>query len=527
MDDRLRIVILINSQQAEDGSWTAEPSSLAETVQAAVHEAARLMVVLRLEDALSFIRQTLHRQGAAHADMASGVAAVLLPLIDDYSFARHLNTLRTRLADVSPEVPVIGLTRGEGARALALGAFDYVPMDEAGFEATLRARVITCVQLYELRTQVIESERRFRTLIHRNADGILVIDSDEIVRFCNPAAEVLFDQPAEQLIGQKFGFPLQVGENTEIEIYHPHTGETLVAEMRVVEIEWTSVDLPYHASGDASMETSEIAKSQRAHLASLRDITARKLLEAERVERERIGVALEKEREMRELKDRFLSMMSHELRTPLALIQLSYDMMKQYGARATEEEKQQYLDNIHVQVQHLTEMVQDVMTISRADRADQEFDPEITDMITYCRAVVEEFQLNYHKSHAIDFECPHTFVRASVDRRLLRQALTNLLSNAIKYSPPGAAVHVQLYAQGKDTVIKVIDSGIGIPAEDQPRLFEAFHRGTNVDTIPGTGLGLTIVAQAVKAHKGSVHVESDIGKGSTFILRLPVLIAAG
>lgn len=218
-------------------------------------------------------------------------------------------------------------------------------------------------------------------------------------------------------------------------------------------------------------------------------------------------------------------MMSHELRTPLALIQLSHDMMTQYGNRATEEEKQQYLDNIETQVYHLTEMIKDVMTISRSAGIREEFAPEQVDLVDYCRAIVEEYQSHYYKTHRIQFECRNKFIKATVDKKLLRQALTNLLSNAVKYSPQGGVIQVMLYTEGEEAILKITDHGIGINEEDQKRLFEPFHRGVNVDTIPGTGLGLAIVKQAVTAHEGTVEVNSVINGGSTFILRLPIIYA--
>jgi signal transduction histidine kinase len=340
-------------------------------------------------------------------------------------------------------------------------------------------------------------------MIQRNADGILVIDHDGIVRFCNPAAERLFDQEAAHLIGQVFGFPLITDENTELDIINPRTGAVQIAEMRVVEIEWQNAP---------------------AYLATLRDVTARKLLDAERMEREKIAVALEKERELRSLKERFLTMMSHELRTPLALIHLSYDMLKQYGARASEEERQGYLDNIHVQVEHLTDMIHDVLTISRADSVMNEFSPEPTDMIGFCQRIVDDFHHSYFQSHALMFGCEQHSLHAAVDRRLLRQAISNLISNALKYSPPDSPVMLTLRGRGRHFEIAVEDHGIGIPPDDLPRLFEPFHRGGNVETIPGTGLGLTIVEQIVKAHRGRIDVQSTVGVGTTFTLVLPALV---
>jgi signal transduction histidine kinase len=250
-------------------------------------------------------------------------------------------------------------------------------------------------------------------------------------------------------------------------------------------------------------------------------MTLRKRMEVEALERQRLQIALEKERELRELKNRFLSMMSHELRTPLASIRLSYDMLHKYGTVSTEEERQQALDNIHTQVGYLADMVTDVSTLSRSES--KGFAPmlEDTDLITYCRDVVEEFQFNYIRTHQIEFECDERVLRVPIDRKLLRRALTNLLSNAIKYSPQGGFVGFTLARHGKSAVIKVSDNGIGIPPEDHAHLFEPFHRARNASTIPGTGLGLPITRQAVELHGGSISFVTG-SSGTTFTIRLPL-----
>jgi len=258
----------------------------------------------------------------------------------------------------------------------------------------------------------------------------------------------------------------------------------------------------------------------------IQDLTARKRMEAEIIERERVQIALEKERELRTLKDRFLSMMGHELNTPLASISLSYDMLKKYGDVSTPEENEQALDNIQIQVEHLRDMVKDVMTFSRSESEGLSIDLEPADLITYCRDVVEEFQFTYHQTHQVEFECDELDIRAQLDRKLLRRALTNLLSNAIKYSPEGGKVTFKLSVNhdAEQAVIQVIDCGIGIPKADHGRLFEPFHRADNVNTLPGTGLGLAIVKQTIELHQGEIYFESHMGQGTTFTIHLPLRI---
>jgi signal transduction histidine kinase len=112
-----------------------------------------------------------------------------------------------------------------------------------------------------------------------------------------------------------------------------------------------------------------------------------------------------------------------------------------------------------------------------------------------------------------------------MDRKLLRQALNNLLSNAVKYSPNGGRVRVELLNEGEAVAIRVSDSGIGIPQQDVPMLFEPFRRASNVGSLPGTGLGLAITQQAIEIHGGRIDVDSTLGQGTTFTIHLPVLRA--
>jgi signal transduction histidine kinase len=167
-------------------------------------------------------------------------------------------------------------------------------------------------------------------------------------------------------------------------------------------------------------------------------------------------------------------------------------------------------------------MVSDVMTLSRFEADGFQINAEDADLITYCRDVVEEYQFNYHKTHRVEFECPERVLIAPIDRKLLRRALTNLLSNAIKYSPNGGRVLFRLEKLHNNVLISVTDCGFGIQEEDQKRLFEPFHRASNVDNLPGTGLGLPVTKQMVELHKGTIQFMSRPGVGTTFLIYLPL-----
>ena len=261
---------------------------------------------------------------------------------------------------------------------------------------------------------------------------------------------------------------------------------------------------------------------QMLYIGIVQDITARKQLEAEHLEKERLQIALEKERELRQLKDRFISIMSHELKTPLASIRLASDFLKKYSDRSTREEKADAISAIETQVAYLSEIVDDVTTISKTELLGEALNLEVYDLETYVRDILEELEWTYRDTHRLIFSGTERRVEAQIDRKLLRRALINVLSNAVKYSPEGGDVHVDLSVDQTMATVQIRDSGIGIPPEDLPHLFDPFHRGENVGKLPGTGLGLAIARQAIELHSGTISVESQLGVGTTITLRLPL-----
>lgn len=231
---------------------------------------------------------------------------------------------------------------------------------------------------------------------------------------------------------------------------------------------------------------------------------------------------LDQELERRAMKQRCLSMMSHELRAPLASIQLSRDLLAQYGRRATANERQQCLDNISLQVKQLNEIVSDVVRLSKSERSEVEFKAARHDLVAFCRDIIESFQLRRRGPHQLHFHCDAHDMPVEFDAKLLRRALVNLLSNAIKYSPAGGDVRLRLWHDGEWARISLSDQGIGIPRADANCLFLAFQRASNVGSLPGSGLGLAIAKQALDFHRGQISFRSEIGVGTTFELALPL-----
>ena len=246
-----------------------------------------------------------------------------------------------------------------------------------------------------------------------------------------------------------------------------------------------------------------------------RQITERKRAEAE------ILKTLEKEKELSELKSHFVSMASHEFRTPLATILISSEMLKYYGHKLSEAKKVKRLDDIAEQVQRMTQLLDEVLLVGKAQAGAVLFQSTQVNISEFSQDVLSEISLNDGSKHTFNFDCQGEKTLVEIDPKLMRQIISNLLGNAVKYSPEGTTVDFEIKCEDNQAILKISDRGIGIPASDISRLFEVFHRASNVDTIAGTGLGLAIVKQAVELHGGSIAIESEEGVGTTFTVCIP------
>ncbi|HEX5755983.1 MAG TPA: ATP-binding protein, partial [Arenimonas sp.] len=234
---------------------------------------------------------------------------------------------------------------------------------------------------------------------------------------------------------------------------------------------------------------------------------------------------LSRERELGQLKSRFVSMTSHEFRTPLAGILSSVDLLRHYHDRLPTTEREELFAQIGESVQRMTQMLDNILLIGRADAKGLEFRPARMDLLALCRELGEEVT----RSRPGGNGRPHLRLSSRgadgehlLDPVLLRHILGNLLSNAFKYSPTGGDVQFDIAVDSGRARFEIADQGIGIPLADQPRLFETFHRASNVGNISGTGLGLAIVKQSVQLHGGSIALDSAPGRGTRFTVELPL-----
>ena len=233
---------------------------------------------------------------------------------------------------------------------------------------------------------------------------------------------------------------------------------------------------------------------------------------------------LMKAKEINQLKSEFVSMLSHDFRNPLNAILLSAGFLQHHEKKLTQEKKHAHYQLIRSAIKNMAQLLDEALVLGKADAGKFEFRPTPLALKLFCHDLVEELKLNIGEKHQLVFTTSGVFVEALWDENLLRHILTNLLANAIKYSPEGGIIRFELIGQEKTVIFRIQDQGIGIPEEDQERLFQPFHRASNVEAIPGTGLGLAIVKRCVEAHGGEISVESEEGVGTTFTVRLPLSV---
>lgn len=361
-----------------------------------------------------------------------------------------------------------------------------------------------------------ESERKFRALFETSAQGVM-LHENQLFSTVNPAAARIFGRQPEDLVGmhpkdfapefQPDGEPSAAAAQRHLEACMEH-GTT--------KFEWSQLHVDGH---EVMMEvTLTCIEGGRNGLiqAVVTDISERKRAEME------LKRALERERELNQLKNNFVSMVSHEFRTPLGIIQSSAEILADYIERLDPAEREEQLRSIIKNSRRMAGLMEDVLLLGRLDAGRMVFRPGPLDLGALCRRIVDEV----HSTSSA--RCPIRFFTAGVpaeilaDERLLRHVLINLLSNAVKYSEEGEAVVFQVTGAENALRFHVRDRGIGIPQEDQVRLFDAFQRGSNVGQRPGTGLGLVIVKQSVELHGGTIEVESEVGSGTTVLVSIPL-----
>ncbi len=236
-----------------------------------------------------------------------------------------------------------------------------------------------------------------------------------------------------------------------------------------------------------------------------------------------LNEALNKEKELNDIKSRFVSMASHEFRTPLSTILSSASLLGRYTLTEDQDKREKHLLRIKDSVKHLNGLLGDFLSLGKLEEGKITVIPSEFNARDFIQEICDEMKPMLKRGQQIEHAYRGEACFCS-DKRLLKNILINLLNNAIKFSPPGEAIWISVYHQDDRMFIEVSDRGIGIPEEDKQHLFTTFFRGKNATNIEGTGLGLNIVKRYTDLVQGTISVVSEIGKGTSIHLNLPVLV---
>ncbi|NNF21850.1 MAG: PAS domain-containing sensor histidine kinase [Saprospiraceae bacterium] len=233
-------------------------------------------------------------------------------------------------------------------------------------------------------------------------------------------------------------------------------------------------------------------------------------------------IALEKEKELNELKSRFVSLASHEFRTPLSTISSSASLIARYDNAETLEKRQKHIVRIKNNVNNLTGLLNDFLNLEKVEEGKIVATYEKIDFVELVNEAVEEMQANSKAGQVIELESDSSVTGIYLDKQMLKNIFLNLLSNAIKYSPPESIIKFKYFSSKDNLQIEVADQGIGISTPEQSHLFTRFFRAKNASGIQGTGLGLYLVKKYVEEMQGSITFTSELEQGTTFTIQFPL-----
>ncbi|MFP5273278.1 ATP-binding protein [Coleofasciculus sp.] len=370
--------------------------------------------------------------------------------------------------------------------------------------------------------QATEDERqRYQELFEFAPDGYVITTASGIIQDANHAAATLLNIEQRRLIGKPLGvFVASTSKSTFLTQLNRLTHlSSADFPKTLLYRDWELFLQPRQSEPfPAEISISAVLNPQSEIVGLrwlIRDMSYRHQVESLRRE-------LEAEKELSELKSRFIQTVSHEFRTPLNMIYVSAQLLARSHDGLSEDKCNQLIKRTDKAVRRITKILDDVLVFSKASADKLELSPTLIDIEQFCQSVVEDYQVLAGSGKTIHFNCQRKNHSVCLDEKLLYQILGNLLSNAINYSLPDSTIELSLTYEGNNVCFRMQDQGIGIPREDLSHLFDPFHRARNVSNLPGTGLGLSIVQKAVELHGGTIKVESEVDVGTTFTVTLPL-----
>jgi len=393
----------------------------------------------------------------------------------------------------------------------------------------------------------MENAALLRAIIDNAIDGIITIDDRGKIESMNPAASKLFQYLPEDVIGKNVSVLMPPPDKEQHDEYlnryqrtgHAHIigigrevtglrkdGTRFPFRLGVSEVKYSGRQIYAGFIHDLSREkeAEQQLKEYASHLEELvteRTQSLQNMVQALSKAKEEVSLSLEKERELGQLKSRFVSMASHEFRTPLSAIQLSASLIDKYAQPFDNANIAKHVDRIKHAVGNLTGILNDFLSLEKLEAGKVEPTFIKFDLVKLGEEITEEMQMLTKQNQHIIYQHTGTSHVANLDNNLLKNCIINLIANAIKYSGENTFIEFNTEINEAGCHMTVKDNGIGIPETDQKHLFEAFFRAHNTGNIPGTGLGLNIVARYTGLMNGAIKFKSDVNQGTSFTISFP------
>jgi PAS domain S-box-containing protein len=348
----------------------------------------------------------------------------------------------------------------------------------------------------------------------KTAEAIFGWNEKELIDSHKTALSMVYDEDLPWI--SEMASRLVSGESESSRLEHRNYTE----DGRVIWCEWFNSVLK---DKDGKVNTI-MSLVQNITEQKMMEVVQREKLEKLVEERTReLNEALTKEKELVELKSKFVSIASHEFRTPLSTISFAAESIRNYYHQLSAEEIQRKLIKIEDQTSHMTNLLDDILTIGKAEAGKIKVKRISLDLKEFIESLIEEVRSIVKEQRIIQFTFSCANSKVNADDKLLRNVITNLLTNALKFSAADTPVVIVVSDLIGSILIEVTDQGIGIDENEFTAVFESFQRGSNVSNIQGTGLGLAILKKAVELMDGSIEVKSSLNKGSSFSVEIPIL----
>ena len=394
----------------------------------------------------------------------------------------------------------------------------------------------------------MENIALLNAIIENAIDGIITIDDRGKVESINPSACKLFGYEQNEVIGNNIAMLMPTPDRQQHDEYinryqrtgHAHIigigrevqglrkdGSRFPFRLGVSEVKYSGRKIYTGFIHDLSREkeAEDRLKEYAGHLEEQveeRTQSLKESLKQLQIAKEEVSLSLEKEKELNQLKSRFVSMASHEFRTPLSSIQLSAVLIDKYAQQFENPNITKHVGKIKNAVGNLTGILNDFLSLERLEAG--KIEPVFTsfDLVTFAEEITEEMQLIAKQNQQIIYQHTSMETMVKLDQNLLKNCIINLIGNAIKYSGEDTFIEFKTEIDSGQLIMVIKDNGIGIPDNDQKHLFEAFFRAHNTGNIPGTGLGLNIVTRYTNLMNGHIQFKSKVNEGTSFTLTFPL-----